>query len=148
MKSCLALAICAAFLVAACSDIDRTHGYAPANSDLARIEVGATSKEQVTEIAGAPAIINRRYGEAWFYVASRFRVSGPNEPEEVERRIVQISFDGRDRVAAVAEYALADGRDVPLVRRITENNLGRVTILNQLGDAFGRIDPGAILQGN
>ena len=134
-------------LAAACAEIVRIHGYTPSDPELSQIEVGASSKEDVAAIAGSPAHIDRKYGEAWFYVSSRFHVSGAREPEEMERRIVEVAFNDNGTVSNVATYSLEDGRVIPLTRRVTENNLGRVTILEQLGRAFGRIDPGAILTG-
>ena len=94
-----------------------------------------------------PRHIDQKYGESWFYVSSRFQISGANEPEEVERRVVEVAFSDSGMVSNVATYSLEDGRVIPLTRRVTENNLGRVTILEQLGRAFGRVDPGAILTG-
>ena len=135
------------FLAAACTDVVRRHGYTPSDPELSQIEVGATGRDDVVAIAGNPAHIDERYGESWFYVSSRFRISGANEPEEVERRIVEVAFSDNGKVSNVATYSLEDGRVIPLTRRVTENNLGRVTILEQLGRAFGRIDPGAILTG-
>ena len=135
------------FLAASCTDIVRVHGYAPSDPELSQIEVGATGKEDVVAIVGSPAHIDQRYGESWFYVSSRFETSGASEPEEVERRIVEVAFNDSGTVTDVATYSLEDGRIIPLTRRVTENNLGRVTILEQLGRAFGRIDPGAILTG-
>lgn len=135
------------FLAAACTDLVRIHGYAPSDAELSQIEVGATGKEDVAAIVGSPAHIDQKYGESWFYVSNRFQISGAKEPEEVERRIVEVAFSDNGMVSNVATYSLEDGRVIPLTRRVTENNLGRVTILEQLGRAFGRIDPGTILTG-
>lgn len=134
-------------LAAACTEIVRTHGYTPSDPELSRIEVGETGREDVVDIAGIPAHIDQKYGESWFYISSRFQTSGANEPEEVDRRIVEVAFNDNGTVSNVATYSLEDGRVIPLTRRVTENNLGRVTILEQLGRAFGRIDPGAIITG-
>jgi len=143
----IGLATTILFLAAACTDVVRVHGYTPSDPELSQIQVGATGKEGVVDIAGIPAHIDQKYGESWFYVSSRFQISGANEPEEVERRVVEVAFSDSGTVSNVATYSLEDGRVIPLTRRVTENNLGRVTILEQLGRAFGRVDPGAILTG-
>lgn len=143
--TCLSAAILS--LAAACTEIVRIHGYTPSDPELSQIEIGASGKEDVTAIAGSPVHVDQKYGEAWFYVSSRFQTSGARKPEEVERRIVEVAFNENGTVSNVATYSLEDGRVIPLTRRVTENNLGRVTILEQLGRAFGRIDPGAILTG-
>lgn len=143
----IGLATAILFLAAACTEIVRVHGYTPSDPELSQIQIGATGKEGVVDIAGVPAHIDQKYGESWFYISSRFQISGANEPEEVERRVVEVAFSDSGMVSNVATYSLEDGRVIPLTRRVTDNNLGRVTILEQLGRAFGRVDPGAILTG-
>ena len=143
----IGLATAILFLAAACTEIVRVHGYTPLDPELSQIQIGATGKEGVLDIAGVPAHIDQKYGESWFYISSRFQISGANEPEEVERRVVEVAFSDSGMVSNVATYSLEDGRVIPLTRRVTDNNLGRVTILEQLGRAFGRVDPGAILTG-
>ncbi len=133
----------AAFLavVAACSPIYTDHGYAPPEELLDELVVGESGREDVLEVAGTPATMNDAYGESWFYIGSRFRQDGYRETEEVERRVVAISFDEEGTVSNVEQYGLRDGRTVAISRRVTETNVGRLTFIDQLLRGLGRIDP-------
>ena len=133
--------------VFACTPIYRDHGYTPSHDDLAQLVIGVTSKEEVLQIAGTPTTKNDDYGEAWYYVSSRFRQEGYRQAEEIQRQVVAISFNEDGTLENVERFALRDGRTVVLSRRVTQTNTGRLTFIDQILRGFGRIDPARILGG-
>lgn len=139
-------AAAAAILAAvACSPIYESHGYAPSEAELRQLAVGGSGKGEVANAIGQPMVVNDRYGDSWFYVRSRFRIYGMEEAEVVDRSVVVVSFDESGIVSNVERYSLADGKAVALSRRVTETNLGRLNIVEQLLRSVGRVDPAAIL---
>ena len=137
-------AVALAVLLTACMPIAENYGYVPLDEDLEALVVGVTTKAEVVEAIGQPAVRSERYGEAWFYVANRVEQRGFFAPQETDRQVVAVSFsEGGDEalVANVARYTLQDGRAVTLSRRVTESNLGQITVIQQLLRSLGRIDP-------
>ena len=132
-------------MVAACSPIYSVHGFVPFESDLEEVEIGRTTKAQIAETIGQPSVKDENFGDDWYFVASRFRSRGIAGPTVVERNVVVVSFDDRERVANLGRFSLSDGRIVELSRRVTAVKLGRLTILEQLSKAFGRVNVEDIL---
>lgn len=128
-----------------CSPIIDNHGYVPTDGELESLETGVSTKTQVAQAIGLPATANKRYGDDWYYVASRIRQRGVLPPEEIERQVVAVSFDEDGILTNVSKYGLEDGRGVVLSRRITETNLGRLSIIQQLLGSLGRVDPTTII---
>ncbi len=137
-----ALLLVLALALAACSPVTRFHGYAPDDADLAFIEVGRDTRETVAEKVGRPGATGLLEEGAWYYVKSKRLHSGYREPEEVEREVVAISFDGQGRVADVERFGLEDGEVVALSRRVTESNVPPPNIISQLLRNVGLFNPG------
>lgn len=114
------LTLVASAVIAACSPIMRFHGYAPTDTDLSEIHVGQDTRETVAQKIGQPGIGGVMEGSGWFYVQSDWRHRNWRAPEEVDRQVVAISFDSRDRVTNIERFGLEDGIVVPLSRRITD----------------------------
>ena len=132
-------------LFASCSSIYQNHGYVPPDDSLQEVEVGISNREAVAEAIGTPAIQNSRYGETWIYAASRFKIRGYLEADEVDRQVVAVSFDEAGVLSNVERFTLEDGQVIVLSRRVTELNLGRLSVVEQVLRGLGRIDPTSIL---
>ncbi len=135
-------------LAVACSPIDRSYGYIPALDNLEKLEVGVSGRGEVLEHAGPPATRNDRYGESWYYLSSRFRQDRYRPIEEIDRQLVAITFDEEGIVSNVEHYTMRDGQPVALSRRVTESNIGRLSVIEQMLRGLGRIDPTRVLGNN
>lgn len=124
-------------LLAACSPLMSYHGYAPTEEDLAQIVIGQDNRETVAQKVGQPGMGGVMEGSGWYYVQSDWRQSAWRAPEEIDRQVVAISFDDRDRVSNVERFGLADGQVVPLSRRVTESG-PRPSVLSQVMRVFGQ----------
>jgi outer membrane protein assembly factor BamE (lipoprotein component of BamABCDE complex) len=124
-------------VVAACSPIMQYHGYAPSDVELAEIQVGQDTRETVAQKVGQPGIGGVMEGSGWFYVQSDWRHRNWSAPEEIDRQVVAISFDSRDRVSNIERFGLEDGIVVPLSRRVTETG-PRPSILSQVLRVLGQ----------
>ena len=131
---CTVLAMAA---LAACSNIDRKHGYVPEDTDLNQIVVGVDTKETVADIVGQPTAAGILADSGWYYVASKFRAYGLRERKEVDREVVAISFASDGTVSNVERFGLQDGQVIAISRRVTDSNIKGVSFLRQLFGSIG-----------
>lgn len=132
----------------ACVAQFRDHGYVPDDALLNEITVGVDTRATVEEIVGVPSTGGILDASGYYYVASRWRDLGAFEPEVVDRQIVAISFDGRGVVSNIERYTLADGRVVPLSRRVTDGAVADVGFLRQLMGSLGNFNAAESILGN
>lgn len=140
-----ALIAVVALALSACSPVQRFHGYAPDDTQLAGIEVGQDTRESVVEKVGRPGVSGVMEGGAWYYVQSDWVEEGWRAPVEVRREVVAINFDSRDRVSNIERYGLEDGQVVALSRRVTDTGPRGQSILRQLLGNFGNFNPAQML---
>jgi len=132
-------------VVSGCAQMDRYNGFIPPQEELATLNVGTTTKDEVISLFGPPASERALENNTIYYTSSQFRYFGPLAPEEVDRQVLAIDFDANDRLRNVSRYTLEDGRVIVLDRRVTEDGINDVTFLGQLLGSFGRIDAGQFL---
>lgn len=143
--------ICACLLagaLAACSPVIRTHGYSPAEDQLAQLQVGRDGREDVAEAIGRPTTTGVLGESGWYYVQSRFRHFGYRAPKEIDREVVAISFNQAGRVENIERFGLERGRVVPLSRRVTESNVKGIGFLRQLFGSIGNFNAADFLGDN
>ncbi len=138
-------AIVMVLAMASCTATYRNHGYVPSDEELAQITVGLDTKESVASLVGQPSASGVLDGEAWYFVESRFRHYAYQAPQEIEREVLAISFDGNDRVTNIERFGLQDGRVVTLSRRVTSSAVRDTTFLRQLLGNLGNINLGEFL---
>lgn len=143
-----AMIVAVLVLLAGCTTLERHHGYAPDEADLAEIKVGKDTRETVAQAVGRPSAGGLMEDGGWYYVRSRWEHYGARAPKEVERQVVAISFDQRGTVSNIERFGLEDGQVVPLSRRVTDTNVRGQGFISRLLGAVGRIDPTQLLQRN
>lgn len=139
------MAIAMVLAVASCTATYRNHGYVPSDEQLSQIVVGQDTKDSVAQLVGQPSASGVLDGGAWYYVESRFRHFAYQAPQEIEREVLAISFDGGNRVANIERFGLQDGRVVTLSRRVTSSSVRDTTFLRQLLGNLGNINLGEFL---
>ncbi|MBD3765029.1 MAG: outer membrane protein assembly factor BamE [Rhodobacterales bacterium] len=132
-------ALLLAALIAGCSPIYRNHGYVPTESELEQIVVGVDTRDSVAETVGRPAAAGLLNDTGWFYVQSRWEQRGARAPQEIDRKVVAITFDDQGVVQNLGRYGLQDGNVVILSRRVTETNIRGVSFIAQLLGNVGRL---------
>lgn len=125
--------------LAACSAVYRNHGYAPAEDELALVEVGVDTMDSVGQKIGRPSTSGLLNDDGWFYVQSRYRHFGPREPKEIERQVVVVTFNEAGVVENIGRFGLEDGKVVEISRRVTETNIKGISLIKQLLGNFGRV---------
>jgi outer membrane protein assembly factor BamE (lipoprotein component of BamABCDE complex) len=134
-KAVLGLAVLALSATAACTSVFRNHGFVPPPEDLALVTPGVTTRDQAAQLIGQPTSTGVLTGGGWYYVQSRWKHYAWREPEEVERKVLAVTFS-EGLVANVESFGLENGRVVPLSRRVTDSNIAEISIIKQL---FGNI---------
>ncbi|NKB27237.1 MAG: outer membrane protein assembly factor BamE [Rhodobacteraceae bacterium] len=145
-KAALALAILALSATAACTSVFRNHGFVPPPEDLASVTPGVTTRDEAAQIIGRPSSTGVLTGGGWYYVQSRWKHYAWREPEEVERKVLAVTFQ-EGVVANVETYGLQDGRVVPLSRRVTDSNVADISIIKQLFGNIGTLSADQITGG-
>lgn len=131
--------------VSACVPVNRFHGFAPDARELAMVQVGQTTRNEVVTLFGPPTSDGGVASDTIYYVSSQFVHNGLLAPREVDRRVLAVNFDAADRVSGINQYGLEDGQVVNLDRRVTDDGIRNVGALAQLLGSFGRIDAGTLL---
>lgn len=144
-RGALALALGAALLAAGCSPVYRNHGYVPLEEDLAKIEVGKSTRDDVAAAVGRPSSAGLLEGSGWYYVGSRWKHYGAFPPEELDRQVVAITFTQAGLVENVERFGLERGEVVVLSRRITETSIKGIGLIQQLMGSFGRVSANQVL---
>lgn len=144
LRTSALVAVVAAFS-AGCSPIERFHGYIPPAQEIAALQVGVTTKEDIIATLGRPVTDGTLATNTMYYASSQFRTFGPFAPQVVDRQVLAIELDANDRVRNISRYTLEDGRVVVLERRVTEDGIRDVTVLSQLLGSLGRFDAGTFL---
>lgn len=132
-------------MLTACTSVYRNHGYVPSQEDLAEVKVGVDTRDSVIQAVGAPSSGGVLEESGYYYVSTRMRHYGPRKPEVVSRQLVAISFDQRGVVRNIERFSLADGRVIPLERRVTDSSIEDKTFLRQLLGNLGNFNPGSVL---
>ncbi|MEZ5884841.1 MAG: outer membrane protein assembly factor BamE [Paracoccaceae bacterium] len=141
----LVIALGAALLVAACAPVYRNHGYVPTDEDLALVEVGKSTRDEVATAIGRPSSSGLLSGGDWYYVGSRWKHFGARAPQEIDRQVVAVSFTEAGLVSNVERFGLQDGQVVVLSRRVTESNIRSLGLVRQLMGSLGRVSAGQLL---
>ena len=107
-------------LTSACSnDLFLVHnGNMPAQEKVDEIRLGQ-SKLDVMNILGAPSLTTGLSDDHWIYMASTTQKVAFFRPEELERKVLAISFDN-DQISKIEKLSLADGNKLPIDTNITQ----------------------------
>lgn len=128
--------------VAACSPVDRKHGYVPREDELADIVPGVDTKDSVAQTVGVPSASGVLNESGYYYVSSVIRHRGGLEPKTISRELVAINFNDTGTVTGIQRFGLEDGKVIPLQRRVTSSSLQDKTFLRQLLGNLGNFGPG------
>ena len=145
IRQMLILAFVAILGLAACAPIYRNHGFVSPDIDLAQVEVGRTTMEDLPGLIGRPSAQGLLTGSGWYYVGSRWRHYGATRPQEVQRQVVAVSFAPNGTVSNVERFGLERGRVVTLSRRVTEGSVTEISLIGQLLGNLGNFQAGDII---
>lgn len=138
----LFFAVLAASFLGACgiARID-VRGYVPNDDDLAKLEPGRQSRDEVQQILGSPSSMGVFDAEqSWYYIYRKTSTTAFFEPEVLEQRVVVVHFDRAGTLRDVRRYALEDGLIVDPVTRVTPSPGRELSFLEQLLGNVGKFN--------
>tara|TARA_B100001121_G_scaffold267841_1_gene251389 strand:+ start:187 stop:594 length:408 start_codon:yes stop_codon:yes gene_type:complete len=116
--------------VLSCTTNIKNYGYTPSNSDLENLVIGSDNRQSVTQKLGLPATAGLE--GAYYYVKSTFNSPGFKAAKLVDRRVVVVSFDQRNKLKNIETFNVDNGSFVRLDYRVTETGLDNTNILQQI----------------
>src|SRR5690625_3783593 len=137
-----AAVLCAALTaaLAACSPRVDNRGHRIDPEILAEVRPGMSTRDDVLYLLGTPSTISSFQGPVWYYIGQRTEKLAFFHPEVKERQVVEIAFDGTDRVSDMRVIGLEEGQEVELVERETPTEGQDITILQQFLGNLGRFN--------
>jgi outer membrane protein assembly factor BamE (lipoprotein component of BamABCDE complex) len=129
-----------ALVMISCSPVERTHGYVPRADELDSIQAGQDTRGSVQRKLGRPSTVGSFDDNKWYYISRKTKQYSFFKPENVEQKIVAISFDDNGLVDDVNQYGLEDGRVIDLVTRTTPTFGRELTVLQQMFGNIGRFN--------
>ena len=102
------------------ADLGFDRGYQVDDQTLAKVKVGATSKQEALGLMGTPSTTSTVGGDAWYYIGQKltrqFRFMNPSVSDQ---NVLALYFDKGGRVSRIANYGLKDGQVFDSVSRTT-----------------------------
>jgi len=132
--------IAGAMLVAACSPVVYSHGNSPNPQLLELIEPNVQDKSQVQAMLGSPSSITMFEEETWLYISSKSQQKAFFEPEELERKVIAITFNSEGKVSGVAKMLKEDGLEIEFSTKETPTSGHSFTFIEQLFGNVGRFE--------
>ena len=132
---CLLLAGAAAGL-SACGNNVQLRGNTPDPEDVAEIQPGVHSRQDIIDLLGSPSTVSTFEDRKWYYIGQKTQQVAFMKPEVLDRKVLVIVFDESGLVEGTNNYTMADAQDVDPVDRETPTEGRDLTLLQQL---FGNI---------
>jgi outer membrane protein assembly factor BamE (lipoprotein component of BamABCDE complex) len=118
-----------------------TRGFVPNDDDLARLEPGRQTRDDVQQLLGTPAsqgVFDA--DQSWYYIVRKTHKFAFFEPEVLEQRVVVVQFDGQGQLAEVRRYSFEDGIIIDPVTRVTPSPGKELTFIEQLIGSVGKFN--------
>lgn len=138
----VAVAFMGAMALSGCTPTVETHGHSLDEEQIAKIEPGSTSRQEVLQLMGSPSALSTFDDTAWYYVSQQTEKRSFYQEGVIDQEVVTISFDEQDRVAAIDRHGLDEVATVDPVDRVTPTSGSSPSILKQLIGNIGRFSNG------
>jgi len=126
-------------ILSACSWLGTNQvGDVPQTVRINAVKVGKHTKEDVSRLLGSPTSITLFEKESWLYIESKEQKRVFFPPKEIERKIVQITFDAKGAVEQINQLSLSDGQKIALDETITPVSGKDLSVIDELIGNFGR----------
>lgn len=144
----IAVVFAAATALTACESQVSIRGGLPDKEDIAEIQPGLDTKEDILGRFGSPSAVSTFLDDTWYYIGQRVEQFAFYAPEVTDRGVLVVVFDGTGVVGNTRYYTMEDGRPIDPVSRETPTEGKDLTFMQQLFGNFGRLptEPGAPTQ--
>ena len=126
-------------MLTACSWLGTNQvGDIPDEIRINAIKVGKHNKEDVVRLLGSATSITLFEKESWLYIESKEQNKVFFPAEEIERNVIQITFNQNGIVERVKTLSLADGQKINIDKTITPVSGKELSVVDELIGNFGR----------
>lgn len=123
----------------ACAIVDnRGHEVEPEQLD--KIKVGATTKDQVSELLGTPSSVSTFGNNTWFYMSETTQRRAFFSPSVLKSNTTRIEFDAQGKVKSLDSLTEKDQQVVSHVHRSTPTAGHSFGVLEQIFGNVGRFN--------
>jgi outer membrane protein assembly factor BamE (lipoprotein component of BamABCDE complex) len=129
---------CAAVALSACGNTVQVRGNTPDPEDVAAIQPGLLSRQDVVDLLGSPSTVSTFEDRRWYYIGQKTQEVAFLKPEVLDRNVLVITFDDAGLVEGTETYSLADAQEVRPIERETPTEGRDLTLLQQLIGNVGR----------
>ena len=96
----------------ACEQTVNVRGNMPLEEDLARLNPGVHTRNDVAALLGSPSTVSTFQDSKWYYIGQKTTEFAFFAPEVLERKVVVVSFDDGGTLAETQTLSLADGKEI------------------------------------
>lgn len=122
-----------------CAVVDiRGHEVDP--DQLAKIQVGVTTKEQVAELLGTPSSVSTFGNKTWLYMSEKTQTRAFFKPVVLQSNITRFEFDQQGKVQLIDSLTEKDRQVVAHIHRETTTAGHTFGVLEQIFGNFGRFN--------
>lgn len=122
-------------VLSGCATID-IRGHEVESEQLAKIEVGKTTKEQVGKLLGTPSSVSTFGNNTWYYMSEETERRAFFEPSVLKSNITRITFDEKNRVQSLDSVT---EKDMQVVSHITRQEPTAGHSFGVLEQIFGNV---------
>lgn len=126
-------------LLSGCTTID-IHGTEVEPEQLAKIQVGVTTKDQVRKLLGTPSSVSPFGNNTWYYMFEETERRAFFNPKVIRGNIIRIEFDGQNRVVCWNCLSEKDYQGVSHVTREEPTSGHTFSVIEQLFGNIGRFN--------
>ncbi|MEQ8356823.1 MAG: outer membrane protein assembly factor BamE [Kiloniellaceae bacterium] len=137
LRACAVLA-CAAIVLTACGSGIQQRGNTPEPEDVAEIQPGVHSRQDIIDLLGSPSTVSTFQDRKWYYIGQKTQEIAFMKPQVLDRKVLVITFDESGLVEGTSNYTMADAQDVDPVGRTTPTEGRDLTLIQQLFGNIGR----------
>jgi outer membrane protein assembly factor BamE (lipoprotein component of BamABCDE complex) len=130
------LAACATVGLSACGNNVQLRGNTPDPEDIAVIQPGVQSRQDIVDLLGSPSTVSTFQDRKWYYIGQKTEEIAFMKPEVIDRQVLVVTFDEGGLVEGTQIYGMDDAQDIEPVDRETPTEGRDLTLLQQL---FGNI---------
>lgn len=127
-----------AIAAAACNPVTDNLGNRTLKENVEQIQVGRTSKAEVTRLLGTPSNVAAFDPDTWYYISARAVQYAFLKARVVDQNVLVVRFDGAGIVREMKQLGIDDAQATTYVDRTTPTRGGEPGFLRSIYDTILR----------
>jgi len=122
-----------------CAVLD-TRGHEVEPEQVSALQVGVTTKQQVTKLLGTPSVVSPFGNKTWFYMSEKTQRRAFFSPVVLSSTLTRITFDNNDVVSCVDSLSENNRQEISHVHRETPTSGHSFGVIEQIFGNVGRFN--------